>query len=567
MRAGCKMNRSIEPTSLACARPFSREGSATLKRSQIMRFISAAATLTLLSSAVPSPSGGADFNADGHADLAVGVPFYLAAPEDVGAVNVLYGSAGGLTSVADQMWAQHDLITDLTEDEDSFGDALAAGDFNGDGAVDLAVGCPGETIGTQTGAGAVQVLYGVRGVGLSAAGSQFWHQDSPGIGGGAEEGDYFGFSLGVGDFNGDGFDDLAVGVPYEDITTVGEAGAFHVIYGGTGGLTEIGDQVWWRGENDLPGAVQFAENLGYALVAGDFDGDGFDDLAVSSPGANPNSLYEAGRVAVLFGAQAGLSAVGSLDFVQGWHGVPDVAEEGDRFGEALVSGDFNGDGFADLSIGAPREDWNTATDSGAFVMLYGSAEGPTSTGSVLVGDREGEASDLYSYSMAAGDLNDDGYDDLIVGIPSEDLGTTLNAGALEIMYGSSIGIVRRPGLDIWHQDSVDVLDDAEQGDHFGLALATGDFNNDGFVDVAVGVPHEDLGSVVDAGAVQVLLGSAEGVTATGNQFWNQDSPDIEGTAQIDANFGDALASLPRTALIFADGFESSDASRWSSSVP
>ncbi len=116
-------------------------------------------------------------------------------------------------------------------------------DYNGDGKDDLAIGVVGEDIGALVDAGAVNVLYG-SGAGLTATGDQLWHQDSPGVLGGAEGGDSFGDALACGDFNGDGFDDLAIGVPLEDIGAIGNAGAVNVLYGSVAGLTASGDQLW-----------------------------------------------------------------------------------------------------------------------------------------------------------------------------------------------------------------------------------------------------------------------------------------------------------------------------------
>jgi hypothetical protein len=116
------------------------------------------------------------------------------------------------------------------EDNDWFGDSLTAGDFNGDGYDDLAIGVPNEDYpNTVPDSGGVNVLYGTPS-GLDSDGSQFWSQDSPGILGSAEAFDYFGYSLTAGDFNGDGHDDLAIGVPEESIGSIPDAGGVNVLY-------------------------------------------------------------------------------------------------------------------------------------------------------------------------------------------------------------------------------------------------------------------------------------------------------------------------------------------------
>jgi hypothetical protein len=155
---------------------------------------------------------------------------------------VLYGSARGLTAAGDQLWSQDgeanrgDIIGS-PEGGDLFGEALASGDFNGDGADDLAVGVPFEDLGGTADAGFVNVLYGRRFFGLDAPGNQSFDQDSAGLTStAAETDDRFGQTLAVGDFNGDGRDDLAVGVPLEDIGSTSDAGIVQILYGSEGGI-------------------------------------------------------------------------------------------------------------------------------------------------------------------------------------------------------------------------------------------------------------------------------------------------------------------------------------------
>src|SRR5215212_8501331 len=107
-------------------------------------------------------------------------------------------------------------------------------------------------------------------------------------------------------------------------------------------------------------------------------------------------------------------------------------------------------------------------------------------------------------AVAAGDFNGDGFGDLAVGLPETDVGAGTAVGVVRIWYGSAAGYA--PGNQVWSQDTTGVQDVAENGDRFGFALAAGDFNRDGRDDLAVGVPHEDVGTAVDGGQVQVLYG-------------------------------------------------------------
>src|SRR5690606_26188089 len=224
-------------------------------------------------------------------------------------------------------------------------------------------------------AGAAVVLYGSS-AGLSADGSQLWSQGSPGAPGTPEFGDKFGRGLAAGDFDGDGYDDLAAGVPFEDDGVAWDAGAVNVIYGSAAGLTATGSQLWTQESGDVPSASEETDRFGFAVAVGDFDGDGYDDLAVGVLGEDDN----AGAAIVLFGAAAGLTAEESQFWMQGTGGLPGESELGDHFSSALAAGDFDGDGRDDLTVGVPYEDVGAEADAGAAHTIYGSAGGLTADG-------------------------------------------------------------------------------------------------------------------------------------------------------------------------------------------
>jgi hypothetical protein len=478
------------------------------------------AAATTISPAVAQPTASApsdvaaDFNHDGVADLAVGVP----GENDIaGAVDVLYGAGAGLGGTGAQFFQ----VGGTPEFLDRFGSALAAGDFNGDGFADLAAGASGENVGSVRDAGAVSVLYGSAG-GLTRSGGRLFTQ----VGSRAEEQDFFGWALAAGDFNHDGFADLAVGAPNENVGALLFAGAVSVLYGSPAGLTTTGARLFTQ----VASAAEVGDEFGWALAAGDFNHDGFVDLAAGAPSESVGSAGGAGAVSVLRGSAGGLTATGGRLFTQ----VGGTVEDDDDFGAALAAGDFNGDGFADLAADAPSENVGSTVGAGAVSVLPGSAGGLTVTGGRLFTQVGGTAErfDLFGFALAAGDFNHDGRADLAAAAPLEDIGSTVDTGVVSVLPGSAGGLTAS-GAKLFTQ----VGGAVEAGDEFGEQLASGDFNHDGFAELAVAAPTEDVGTVQQAGAVSVLPGSAGGLTAGGGRLFTQNSPGVPDTAETFDEFG------------------------------
>jgi hypothetical protein len=491
--------------------------------------------------------------------LAIGVPYEDVSFTDAGAVNVIYDSGGGLSADGDQIWYEdHDGMLGSPEEYDLFGDALAVGDFDGDGSFDLAIGVPYEDYNVITDAGIVHVLYGASGT-LTTTTTETWHQASTGIvGSSTEEYDRFGKALAVGDFDGDGYEDLAVGAPGQQIGDDANAGVVNVIYGSATGLAAAGNQVWRQGADGITGYAEADDWFGYSLASADFDGDGYDDLAVGVPYEDFNSstttIEDMGGVNIIYGSASGLTSADTWWIAQNLADIEDAGETDDLFGWALTVGDFNGDHYADLAVGVPYEDFGSAVNTGSVHVIFGSADGLTvdgdidrSQGSFGVQDTS-ETGDRFGYALTAGDFDNDGHDDLVVGAPYETIDTSLtSAGNVHVLYGNDNGLAVGGNL-LLEQDTV-YGSTSEIGDRFGQALAAGNFDGDPYTDLAIGAPGEDMTifmtTYVDAGVVHVIYGSGTGLTLDGDQFWHQNSTDIEGALEADDEFGHTLAAYYR----------------------
>jgi len=519
------------------------------------------ARLVLVCAVVASPLAaevGGDINGDSFDDLVIASAYYDQIRGEVnmldaGQISVLFGSSTGITALNNEPWGQRDLPPYKPHKNNRFGSSVAVGDFDCDGYSDVAVGVPSQNnrglLIHDT--GAFHVLYGSPS-GIDPRVPYLWLEGVDGVPGDPLVSNYFGYQLGAGDSNGDGCDDLAVAAEERRIGSYGP-GQVTVFLGSEVGLEIDGSVRWTQDSTGVRDEEEDWDQFGATLRFGDFNGDGFDDLAIGVPGedlreSDPYPALNAGIVQVLYGSASGPTAADDDRWHQGTPGVSDAIEGGDLFGTALAAGDFDNDGFEDLAIGAPDEsdEPGNVFAHGAVHVLYGSTEGLTSgresfwrQGEDGVLDQAGTW-DRFGSALEAADVNGDGYADLVVGVPGERFPEILlDAGMVHVLFGGPDGI-HSDGNMVFTEDTPGIPDKSESGDELGSTLATGDYNGDGVADLAIGIPHDQIGGLPYCGAVLVIPGSLDGPDAFGATRWGQSSEGIEGTAQAGQMFGEAV---------------------------
>ena len=437
-----------------------------------------------------SATTAGDINGDGYSDVVVGAPYYNNGQTNEGSIYVYHGSSSGLAN-------SPAAIIQSNSTNAYYGWCVSsAGDVNGDSFSDIIVGAYGYTNG-QSNEGAAFVYHG------SASGINTTHNVMLEM---DQATAHVGFAVSsAGDVNGDGYCDVVVGAIYYDNGQTNE-GVVLLYYGGS---TGINTTAAWRYESN-----QNNTNTGRALAsAGDVNGDGYGDVIVGvSEYSNGQSIE--GIACVFTGNASGLTASPSSII---------ESNQADAYLGVAVScaGDVNGDGYSDVIIGAPMYD-NGQSNEGAAFVYHGSASGISTTASVRV---ESNQSDAYmGYSVcSAGDVNGDGFGDVIVGVPAFDNGQ-YSEGAAFVYTGSFVGLSSSPS----------VLEGNQIDATFGRSVSlAGDLNGDGYSDVIVGSDYFDNGQT-NEGAAYIYHGSSTGISTTASVILEAN--------QSNARFGISVSS-------------------------
>ena len=414
-----------------------------------------------------------DVNADGYSDVVIGAHMFNGAEAAAGRAYLYLGDPDGLDT--DFVWA-----FDGYEANDYLGRVVSgAGDVNGDGHSDLIVGAPGATLDFFN-QGVAYAFYGTNsGLSQDAVAIRVLGQEDAGLGG---------LVAYAGDLNGDGLGDVVAGAPTYDgsFTDEGTLLVFH----GTPSDGEILDYSAQRYGS------QTSEFFGVSAGrAGDVDGDGYDDLLVGA--IFHDGTYEDGGAAFLYyGSETGIPTY------PGW------TTEGEAsttyYGYTLAgAGDVNGDGYADVLIGALAYT-NTLTNQGAVYLYYGSEAGLSTTAAWKVeGSTESEL--LGAGVAGVGDLNGDGFSDIAIGA-SNYTGNLAGEGAVFVYYGSADGPAMTPDWTLLGRQA-----DCRMFD----SCAAGDVNGDGYEDLLVATAFYDV-SLSQEGRVECFHGSPSGLGSTPN---------------------------------------------------
>ncbi|MEU8650132.1 VCBS repeat-containing protein [Streptomyces sp. NPDC048737] len=417
-------------------------------------------------------------------------------------------------------------------------------DFNGDGLRDTAIADPEATDAGVPKAGAVHIVYG------GGKGTLTLTQTLDNVPGVPEAGDQYGYALAVYDADLDGCSDLAVGSPYEDIGTAADSGSVHVIYGSTSGLnggTKAVKEFYQGTDKPLGGGAEADDWVGYAVAAGKTSA-GQPYLLIGSPGESIGTIEDAGGFYYVSGT-AQTATLTHQDTETGG-AVAGSAEQDDRFGTTLAATPTH------FAVGTPGEALGTVTFAGGVGLfthtLTSGYPKPTGGlgqdqdaigGSEEIGDQFGAALAMVPYRASGATSTTESL--LAVGVPGEDLSTTVDAGAVQVFRLTASGAYSET---MWiDQNSADVDQESEAGDFFGKRLAAVNTSPNATstattTRLAIGVPGEESSEEhPEKGGVQIVpLVGAPGAS----DQWIDPGYGIPGTPAPRQLAGLSLAATP-----------------------
>ena len=468
-----------------------------------------------------------DVNGDGRDDFAIGAP--LADPDGVanaGSSYVVFGRAGGFSSPVNL--AGLTATEGFRIDGDGGNSGLpiaAAGDVNGDGLDDLVVAAPNSDPGGVVDAGTVYVVYGRRTafppvVALASLNGVTGFRIN-----GLAAGDGLGSLAvtGAGDVNGDGVGDLVLGAAFADPGALSTAGSAFVIFGRKAGFPATVSLAGLDGSTGFRFNGAAAGDLaGYRVAAaGDVNGDGIDDVMIGAVSTDPGGLAEAGSVFVVFGRTGGFASLvlpASLNGASGFRIDGPVASSVLGYGLAGRA-DVNADGIDDIAVGAPGTAVGGVLGVGAGFVVFGRQGVPFpavlslaslngATGFRFDGVPATGSDSNTAVRLAAGDLNGDGIDDILVGASSADGGGLTDKGIVYVLFGKAglspalVSLADLVGTNGFRIDGVANYARA------GLALASGgDVDGDGLDDLLIGAPNADPEGRDEAGSAYLGFGN------------------------------------------------------------
>ncbi len=463
-------------------------------------------------------SGAGDLNNDGIMDILLGSNFIdRSGLNDVGEAYVIFGKpydAAASFELSALNGSNGFSIRGQVAGDNFAGFVSNAGDVNGDTIDDIIIGALASDPSGNQSAGRTYVIFGS----ALPFGSSFNLNALNGTNGlsllGIDPFDQSGRRVSnAGDINDDGVDDLLIAAPSADPASGSNAGECYVVYGTSSGFPSQIFLSTLNGSNGfvMPG-VSGGDNLGLGLgYAGDFNNDGIDDIALGAPSGDPPGTFNAGEVYVLFGSSAGFGSTFALGSLNGSNGIR-IDGNGSQAGNSVsTAGDFNGDGIDDLIVGSYR------SGPGAAYVVFGSDSAlPASlnlgaldgtNGIELLGIAGGDEAGISVKS--AGDINDDGFDDVIIGAWFADSGGESNSGEAYVVFGTDQSLPASLNLADLDGSNGFTITGVDADDLTGVSVsALGDVSGDGIDDLIVGARGGDPGNRSSAGECYVIFGRA-----------------------------------------------------------